>query len=98
MSHNNASLEAEALAALGYRSAGDVIRSPFNFGAVTGDLGAILSTLEERDLDRVPVALVRAGEGWAAVIRVEDFPSLRGDRNTAPRRGDLTGRELGGEA
>jgi len=73
-------LDAEALAALGYTAPGDVIRSPFNFGAVTGDLGAILSALEARNPDRVPVALVRAGEGWAAIVRVEDFATLRGDR------------------
>ena len=71
------SLEAEALAALGYTDPGDVIRAPFNFGIASGDVGHLVAALEGRDLDRVPVVLVRAGERWAAIVRVEDFPAMR---------------------
>lgn len=81
-------MDAEALAALGYRSAADVERTPFNFATAAGDVGAILDAAEARDMDRVPVVLVRAGEGWAAIVRPEDFLMLRNlrDETAKPRK------------
>ena len=59
--------------------------TPLNVQAVTGDVGLVMGALEEADQDHVPVALVRAGRGWAAVVRIEDFPALRTYLAVAPR-------------
>ena len=77
--------ESEQVRKLVARSAPAGDAMPLNVQAVTGDVGLVMGALEEADQDHVPVALVRAGKGWAAVVRIEDFPALRTYLAVAPR-------------